>query len=239
VTVERDRNGTSETDPRQAILVVAERLLAESPDYDISTRAVCNAAGITQPVLYRLFGSKDGLLDAVADAGLGRYADEKAELAQTDDPVADLRAGWDQHTEFARDNPALYQLMFTPRARSHTTARQQILSLIESRLLRCAAVGALAIDPEPAAQLILSANVGVALNLIAEPELFDRALSHRMRETVLAGVLERGEMAADPASVSGAARQLRAQLQLNGSEALEPAESVLLERWLERIADHP
>ncbi|WP_309238411.1 TetR/AcrR family transcriptional regulator [Actinoplanes aureus] len=225
---------------RAAMLDAAERLLAASTDYDISTRAVCEAVGVTQPVLYRIFGDKQGLLDAVADAGMERYAAQKAALEKTGDPIADLTAGWDDHMAFARDHPALYQLMFTPRPESGAATYRRVLDLLEATLVRCAAVGALTTDPANAARLILAANVGVALSQIARPRLFsDPRLSHEARDAVFAAVLTepspRGQ--ADP--VRAAARQLRSQLALSGTTALEDAEAALLDRWLDRIAAEP
>lgn len=228
-----------DTTVRAALIGAAERQLAASTDGDIATRAVAEEAGVTQPVLYRLFGDKRGLLDAVADTGLERYALRKIELEATDDPVADLYAGWDDHMAFAADNPALYQLMFAPRPRSAATTYQRILRLLEATLLRCAAAGALATTPRLAAQLILPANIGVALGRIAQPGLFDDpALSHRARDAVFGAVLTRPAApdAADP--VRAAARRLRAQLLLGGTDRLEPVETALLDRWLERI-DQP
>ncbi|MFI5841764.1 TetR/AcrR family transcriptional regulator [Catenuloplanes sp. NPDC051500] len=227
-------------DVRAAMLVAAERQLATSPDRDIATRAVCEAAGVTQPVLYRLFGDKNGLLDALADDGLRRYAARKAAQEQTGDPVADLRAGWDDHTRFALQNPALYQLMFAPRPRSHAQARRKIMDLLEATLLRCSAAGALRMPPAAAAQLILPANVGLALSMIAQPELFaDPDLSVRMREAVFGAVLTEPATADPSEPVPAAALRLRSQLAVSGTDALEPAEITLLDRWLERLASTP
>src|SRR5690348_7780232 len=86
---------------RTALVETAGRQLADSADGDIATRAVCEEVGVTQPVLYRLCGDKRGLLDAVADAGFERYARRKQALEATDDPVADLHAGWADHMAFA------------------------------------------------------------------------------------------------------------------------------------------
>ncbi|GAA0323684.1 TetR/AcrR family transcriptional regulator [Actinoallomurus spadix] len=221
---------------RAAMIEAAERQLAESADHDIATRAVCEAVGVTQPVLYRLFGDKRGLLDAVADHGYERYAALKAAEEQTDDPVADLRAGWDNHMRFARDNPALYQLMFTPRPWSHSTARDRVFDLLVAALMRCAATGALTLEPRTAARLILSANIGLALNHIADPALFgDPTLSHRMRDTVFARVLTETTAREEADPLHAAALRLRAQLELAGTDALEPVETALLLHWLERI----
>ncbi len=218
----------------------AERQLAASPDFDIATRSVCEAVGVTQPVLYRLFGDKRGLLDAVADHGYERYARLKAAQERTGDPVADLLAGWDGHMAFARADPALYQLMFAPRPWSHSNARDRVFELLVAALVRCAAVGALRMEPRDAAGMVLAANVGVALDHIAEPARFDSPeRSHRLRDAVFARVLTpaaapgAGHDDEDP--VRAAARRLHAQLQLAGAEALEPEESALLLRWLDRM----
>jgi AcrR family transcriptional regulator len=224
---------------RLALVQAAERQLVASGEGDIVTRSVCEEAGVTQPVLYRIFGDKSGLLDAVAEAGLQRYARRKRELEETDDPVADLHTGWADHMAFAAEHPALYQLMFTPRPHSTPAAYQRILALLEATLVRCAAAGALRLPPQLAAQLILPANVGMALSLIAQPSLFaDPTLSERARDAVFAAILTpRGT--AEPADpVPATARQLRSQLALAGSAALEPAEAALLDRWLERL-DQP
>ncbi|MBM2615951.1 TetR/AcrR family transcriptional regulator [Actinoplanes sp. LDG1-06] len=223
---------------RAAMLAAAEQQLVASADGDIATRAVCEAVGVTQPVLYRLFGDKNGLLDALADEGLLKYADRKAAQPKTDDPVADLLAGWDDHMDFGRNNPALYQLMFAPRPRSHAHARREIMDLLEDSLLRCAAIGALRITPNAAAQLILPANVGLVLSCIAQPELFDDpALSDRTRDAIFAAVLTTPEVSTEDGDpVAAAALRLRSQLAVTGTAALEPAEIALLDLWLQRLA---
>lgn len=183
-----------------------------------------------------MFGDKRGLLDALTDHGLERYAAIKDAQGQTSDAVADLRAGWDGHMKFAAENPALYQLMFTPRPWSQAVARQHVLDLLVSTLVRCAAAGALITDPAVAAQLILSANVGIALNQIAHPELFDAStLSHQMRDTVLSYLLVDPPQQEVAPPLQAAALRLRAQLTLTKTQALEPAESALLDHWLLRL----
>lgn len=218
----------------------ALRLLAESSDYDVATRAVCEAVGVTQPVLYRLFGDKRGLLDSVADHGYERYAALKQAQEQTADPVADLVAGWDNHMAFARENPALFQLMFAPRPRSNSTARQRVFDLLVAKLVRCAAAGVLRIEPRTAAELILSAGVGIALDHIAKPELFDDpALSHQMRDAVFSSVLIRSMAADEGDPLRSAALRLYAQLELTGTGPLEPEETALLRRWLTLMGRPP
>jgi AcrR family transcriptional regulator len=242
-TTRRRRRGANgpvdDASVRAALIEAAERQLAAAAGGEIATRAVCEEAGVTQPVLYRLFGDKNGLLDAVADAGLERYARRKQELKVTDDPVADLYAGWTDHMAFAAENPALYELMFTPRPDTAATTYQRILDLLEATLIRCAAVGALTTTPRLAAQLILPANIGVALSRIAQPGLFDDpALTDRMRDAIFAALLTEPHATSGPDPVRAAARQMRSQLALTGTDRLEPVETALLDRWLDRI-DQP
>lgn len=224
---------------RAALIEATQRQLASAPDGEIATRAVCEEVGVTQPVLYRLFGDKNGLLDAVADAAFEQYARRKQDLEVTDDPVADLYAGWNDHMAFAAENPSLYQLMFTPRPHSAANAFRRILDLLEATLMRCAAAGALVTTPRLAAQLILPANIGVALSRIAQPGLFDDpALPDRTRDAIFAAVLTGARVPSDPDPVRAAARQMRSQLAITSTDRLEPVETALLDRWLERI-DEP
>ena len=62
----------------------------ESVECDISTRAVCEAVGAGAPVLYRLFGDKNGLLAVVVDRVFARHLSSKRAQWPSDDPVDDL-----------------------------------------------------------------------------------------------------------------------------------------------------
>ncbi|MER5634650.1 TetR/AcrR family transcriptional regulator [Streptomyces nitrosporeus] len=222
---------------REALLAAAEEQLTASPDHDVATRAVCEAVGVTQPVLYRLFGDKRGLLDALAEVGLHRYAKRKAALEQTDDPVADLRAGWDDHLAFAAENPAVYRLMFSPRPWADTAAREGVSRLLTAALTRCAAAGALRGDVEDAAALILSANTGLALNRIAQPGVYGRdTVSDTLRDAVLAAVVTAPAPARTDDPVTEAAHRLDAQLRIGPPTALASEETALLRVWLDRLA---
>ena len=82
----------------------------------ISTRAVCEAAGVSAPSIYHYFGDKEGLFTATVDFGWGRSIESKREAAAAthDDVADDLRAGWDNHLQFAHENPGIYRLLWSP-----------------------------------------------------------------------------------------------------------------------------
>ncbi|MBZ9645679.1 TetR/AcrR family transcriptional regulator [Streptomyces sp. PSKA30] len=234
---------------RDRILEVAAELVAASPDGDISTRAVCDAAQVGAPALYRHFGDKEGLLSAVVDHGFDKYLATKREHSPGADPVQDLRDGWDSHVAFALANPNLYRLMNSPAMRTPPAAALESHRILTRDLERAAALGKLRLAPRVAAQMVMAANVGVALMLVSRPTTFDdAALSTRVRDAVHAAVLTpdayaEATSAAGPADVrSGAgipstAAKLNALLADTPSPALTGAESGLLSEWLERLSD--
>src|ERR1700683_4156921 len=90
----------SRSDTRSKIVDVAARLLREQGPAAVTTRGVAEAAGGQAPTIYRLFGDKDGLLDAVAEHVMATFVSAKAAIvaaasADNVDPLADLRAGWE------------------------------------------------------------------------------------------------------------------------------------------------
>ncbi|MFF4803168.1 TetR/AcrR family transcriptional regulator [Streptomyces sp. NPDC001351] len=227
-------------DAREKILEAATDLLAKAPVADVSTRAVCEAAGVGAPMLYRLFGDKAGLLAAVVDRGFEEYLASKRAARPSDDPVADLRSGWDNHMRFALEHPNHYRLMYSPELTAPPAAAQEAHALLHGILERCAAAGRLTVPPALATQMIMSANVGAALSMLTRPEQYpDPQFSERLRDSVLdsltrpAGTGEPGEQ---DSAVPVAAATLAARLRAAQSPVFTPAESALLEQWLDKLS---
>ncbi|MFD9741152.1 TetR/AcrR family transcriptional regulator [Umezawaea sp. NPDC059074] len=220
---------------RTRILEAAAELLAVSPIADVSTRAVCEAAGVGAPALYRQFGDKEGLLSAVVDHGFERYLAGKRAAVPSADPVRDLRDGWDAHVAFALENPSYYRLMYSPTVSGTPAAAGEAHQLLLAVLERCAAAGRLGVSPEVAAQMVMSANTGVALVLITRRELYAPEVSTRVRDAIHAAILVPDGTA--PASNGGAASALGAQLRQSPPDTLTAAETGLLQEWLTRLTD--
>ncbi|MFF6909572.1 TetR/AcrR family transcriptional regulator [Streptomyces sp. NPDC012389] len=228
------------TSTRTRILQVAAELVGDSPDGDISTRAVCEAAQVGAPALYRHFGDKEGLLSAVVDHGFEQYLATKRERDESADPVEDLRRGWDSHVEFAVRNPNLYRLMNSPAMRTPPAAALESHRILTRDLERAAAQGRIRVAPELAAQMVMSANVGVALMLVARPATFDDpGLSRRVRDAVHASILTPDTAAGAPeeAEVPSAAARLSALLREAQGSGLSTAEAALMKEWLGRVAN--
>ncbi len=219
---------------REKIVAAASRLLADGGREAVSTRAVSAAAGVQAPTIYRLFGDKQGLLDAVAAHGLTTYVTSKAAVKPSDDPVEDLRNGWDLHVGFGLANPALYSLIYgDPRPGVSPPAAVAAADILAGHIHRIAGAGRLRVGEERAAQLVHAAGSGTILTLIGLPEdRRDLALSDLARDAVIAAITTDAPAAADPGP-AGAAIALRAVL--SQTSALSAHERGLLEEWLDRI----
>jgi AcrR family transcriptional regulator len=231
------------SDARERILAAAAALVADGGVEAASTRAVAAAAGVQAPTLYRLFGDKQGLLDAVATRGFEEYLAGKHALLASDDPVADLGAGWDLHVEFGLSHPGLYTLMYgIPGRGREIPAAREAAGKLRELLGRVARAGRLRVPIEAAAQLADAVAVGVTLALIATPEAErDPELSPRARDMVQAAILTPAD-GADPGAtappLAAHALALAAALE-DRPELLGPAETALLRQWLERLAAVP
>lgn len=89
------------------VLEVASAVLREEGANALTTRRVCELAGVTAPTLYHHFGDKHGLLRALAQRELHTFFAEKRSTRPTADAVADLMRGWDDWIGFARAKPQL------------------------------------------------------------------------------------------------------------------------------------
>src|SRR6478609_7270621 len=110
---------SSRAETRAKIVDVAARLLVEAGKAAVTTRGVAEAAGVQPPTIYRLFGDKDGLLEAVAEHVMATYVSAKAEIVKAAsaagvDPLDELRSGWEMQIEFGVANPTLFRLLSEP-----------------------------------------------------------------------------------------------------------------------------
>lgn len=228
-------------DIRGRILDAAARLLLESGSDALSTRAVAAAANVQAPTLYRIFGDKQGLVEAVTAYGFERYLEGKQAVGVSDDPVEDLRHGWDTHIEFAVSHPAFYTLMYQNVRPGHeVAAAKEAHDMLLAMLGRAAHAGRLRVPVEVAAAMVHAAAAGVALTLIARPEPErDGQLSIRVREAVLDAIITGTPPTPDEAATDPlAARALALDAALpETTDRLTAAEITLLRQWLRRLAE--
>ncbi|MFE2373698.1 TetR/AcrR family transcriptional regulator [Streptomyces sp. NPDC059398] len=235
--VESDTTAADRGEPRQRVIEAAADLLAREGRDAVTTRAVAVAAGLQPPAIYRLFGDKAGLLDAVSEYGFASFLAAKQARhtePEAQDAVESLRAGWDLAVEFGLANPALFTLMYSEPTRATSAAFQAGLKILMGRVRRLAADGWLRVDEELAAAVIHATARGAVLTWLSLPEdRRDPALLTTLRESMVTAVTNE-EPAVRTAGPAGAARALRAALP--DRTALSGAEQRLLKEWLARLA---
>ncbi|MFD0689471.1 TetR/AcrR family transcriptional regulator [Actinomadura fibrosa] len=227
---------TGRAGTRTNLVEVAARLLREQGPAAVTTRAVAQAAGVQAPTIYRLFGDKDGLLDAVAEHVFAGYVTGKALTGADGDPVADLRAGWDAHIGFGLANPALFGLLADPARGTRSPAVAAGLKVLETRVHRVAATGRLRVTERRAVQLVHAAGTGAVLALLAMPP-DDRhlGLADAMYEAVANAILTDAPALTEdgPTAAAVAFRTVVPDL-----PNLTAAERTLLAEWLDRATEH-
>jgi AcrR family transcriptional regulator len=233
------------------ILEAAAELIADSPDADISTRAVCEAAGVSAPSIYHYFGDKEGLLAAAVDFAMERFLGPKREAAAAlhDNVADDLRAGWDNHLEFARENPGMYRLLWSPAVSRESRAAAEGHELLRTALEHGASRGQLRMSVETATRVVMAATTGAALSTVSQPELFaDGAFAETLRDAVIAAVVvsestepaskRRKRANSSEVTLASTAATLQSKLG-HQTTALTDAERALMQQWLSKLADAP
>lgn len=237
---ETDTAESPRREARTAIIDVASKLLAEHGEAALTTRGVAQAAGVQAPAIYRLFGDKDGLLDAVAEHVMTTYVAAKSAVARSEsaddgDPVADLRAGWDMHVEFGLANPALFRLLNVPGSKKESPATASGVEILQSRVHRVASVGRLRVSEQRAVELIHAAGTGAVLTLLQTPPgERDTGLADVMYDAVSRAILtDTPSLDADDARTAAVAFRTF----VPGLAALSDSERGLMTEWLDRAAE--
>ena len=229
-----------ETDPileepanaRERILAAAAALVASGGSKAATTRAVAAAAGVQAPTLYRLFGDKDGLLAAVAEQVMANFVAAKVDAVAEDDPVLELRRGWDDYIAFGLSHSAVFALMNSALKPGLSSATAAGLAVLARRVHRVARAGWLRVAEERAVDLIHACGTGAVLALIAKSPGARDDLAAAAREAVMAAILD--EPRAETSAATAMATGLRARL--DDVADLTPGERHLLDELLQRIA---
>lgn len=226
---------------RDRLLAATAELLEEAAGEDVSTRAICDRAGVRAPTLYHHFGSKEQLIDAVISHGLREFLNSVDE-PPTDDPVAHVREAWDLHVQFGLENPSFYVLVYgRTRPGRPCAVVADLRAMVLQALEPAARHGRLRVTPEDAAAQIVAAGSGVALALIAQPpESRDLTLSAQVRDAILESLTTSpsGRRSERAPTTATAAVGLAATLPETPA-GFSDSEAALLRDWLRRLAAAP
>jgi AcrR family transcriptional regulator len=127
----------------EALIAAAERVAEIDGPAAVSVRRVADDVGTSTRAVYSVFGSKDGLLVALATRGFDLLAADIQSLPVTADPVEDLvLAGAVVFRGFVTKHPALFRISFQREAVTAEVvarfddARRAALSQLIARLER-------------------------------------------------------------------------------------------------------
>src|SRR6516165_6710946 len=99
---------------RRAQIISAARRIAELEGWsNVTVRRLSDEISYSQPVLYAHFGSREGILAAVAIEGfqeMGAALEKARKRVKNGNPVESVASAY---LEFAASSPALYEAMFS------------------------------------------------------------------------------------------------------------------------------
>ena len=234
-----DKPRSTGAEAAEKVLEAAAKLLRSGGVDAVSTRAVAAAAGVQPPTIYRQFGDKEGLLDAVTGFVLQSYLQDKRRAVVTDDPVQDFRDSWDLHVDFGVTHPDCYILAYVQDrpGRMPSLARES-LDILHGLIARIGERGLLRMSVKRAVQFAHAAAVGFVLSQIRlVPDERDLQLSEIMRENAIAAIVTGGSQRPAPSDLPGRAVALREALLSDADGALTPGEKAMMAEWLDRLAD--
>ena len=142
---------------RAQLLDVALSIFGTSGFHDASMQDVATAAGVTKPVLYQHFSSKEELFAAVASTAADRLRErsEKA-LSSAASAREQVESGIGAVVDLCTEEPSVFRVLFGESARSEprireivTSAQRELAQTIASHMTGVA-------DDDPALALLLS-----------------------------------------------------------------------------------
>ena len=189
--IEDFRHGRVPREVRERQIVeLAEQLFSERGYQGSSMDELARRAGVTKPVVYELFGSKDGLFRTCLERSAERLAKVVAEAVRAEsEPEARVRAGGLAFLRFAADNRVAWELMMEGRfSDAAVEVRRRQAALVHELLLEKAPAE---VDPrelELAAHAVNSAYEGVAHWMWEHPDVPLERLADWTVELLLPGL---------------------------------------------------
>ena len=156
------------------LLELAEALFAERGYGGTSMEELASRAGVTKPMVYELFGSKDGVFRACVDRAVGQMARSVAEAVRAEaEPEARVRAGGLAFLRFAADNRVAWDLMSMGGqfAQQAVDIRRGQAELIHELMLELAPEGVDERELEAAAWAVTAAYEGLAHWMWEHPDV--------------------------------------------------------------------
>ena len=121
-----------------ALLAAAERAVQHGGIEALSVRGVAAEVGTTTRAVYSLYGSKDGLVAALAARPFELLREGLESVPVTDDAAADIVAAALMYRRFSNEHPSLWALgvQYVPRSETVRVVAWESLDLLKKKLGR-------------------------------------------------------------------------------------------------------
>jgi len=121
-----------------ALLAAAERAVNDGGIETLSVRGVAADVGTTTRAVYSLFGSKEGLVAALAARPFELLREGLESLPVTDDPAADLVEAALMYRRFSNEHPSLWALgiQYVPESGTVNVVAWKSLNLLKEKVGR-------------------------------------------------------------------------------------------------------
>jgi AcrR family transcriptional regulator len=128
-----------------ALLAAAERAVQESGADALSVRGVASDVGTTTRAVYSLFGSREGLVAALAVRAFELLREGLDALPETDDPATDLVEAGLMFRRFSTEHPSLFAIgiQTAPASPEVRETAMATLAVLKQRVQRLAGAGRL------------------------------------------------------------------------------------------------
>lgn len=119
---------------KETILNTALKMFAKNGYINTSTSAIAKEAGVSEGLIFRHFGSKEGLLDSIVNKGIEEMEKQITPLLEESDPAKALSLALDFVLHSVRDMVESWQLQMSLKYQSPEIARKYHESDIMKRL---------------------------------------------------------------------------------------------------------
>ena len=218
--------------PRERIIAAGVRLVARQGAGAATTRAIALEASVQPPTIFRHFGDKDGLLDAIAERVTTDFLTRKSG-SYGGDPVENLRTGMEMFMEFGVGHPDIFVHMYA-RPDRLPKASVRAVETLRQRVREAALTGRLAVSEQRAFDMLNSLSRGTVMLMLERDEDGRRGMISGASDAAMKLIVT-GEPSAPNAAPRAAAALLK--VNLDALPALSAGERHLLSELLDRIAD--
>lgn len=230
----RRKSADEDVAPRERIIAAGVSLVARQGAGAATTRAIAHEAAVQPPTIFRHFGDKEGLLDAIAERVTSEFLARKL-TSYGGDPVENLRTGMEMFMEFGVGHPDIYLHMYARPDRLPKAALRAVDAL-RQRVREAALTGRLAVSEQRAFDILNSLSRGTVMLMLERDEDERRGMIAGASAAAMTVILT-GEGSSPETSPRAAAALLKASLDdLGGMSA---GERLLLSELLDRISDAP